>query len=218
MVDKRRQIITQIIKKIKLEESDSFNYLLPQFLAKILVNYMSMREDLLLIQRQTEALLKYDYISINVIDKTTKDCIIQALWYSIVVTYARCFTDASKSSNSKLEIKDCFTNNEFDYLKTHSYLMDLRNNFVAHRGDSDNEISVVFMKIPKDDSKYERTEYRIKSVRSIMPSTEILKNCLDLFQHLQKVVETKLQKQTQKVHKKFLHGFEPTKMLTFLIK
>jgi hypothetical protein len=95
--------------------------------------------------------------------------------------------------------------------------MDLRHNFVAHRGETDNEHAIVFMKVPKGDLTG-KTEYRIKSSRAINASNERLRECLKLFAHIQQIVEEKLQKQTKKVHKRFLHEFDDKEMENFLIR
>jgi hypothetical protein len=217
MTERKDKILQHMLEEIKKEETDTLNFVIPGILARAIATYMSMREDLLLVQRQTKLLLDYKKPKPEGIDKDYQDTIILALWYSTVVTYGRCFTDASKVSKPKLELKDCFNKGNQKLSEIHEFIMDLRHNFVAHRGDTDNEQEIVFMKIPKGELTG-KTEYRIKSVRALSPSADRLIECISLFGHIQKIVEDKLQKQTEKVHKKFLHEFDPKEMMYFLIR
>jgi hypothetical protein len=216
MEEQKKQHLLRILNKIKKEETESLNFLLPRVLSKQIATYMSMREDLLLIQRQTKLILENKISKKETITSEFQDTILPALWYSTIIMYGRCFTDASKAKFPKLEIKDCLLENYPELFETHEFLMDLRNNFIAHRGDSENERSVIYMKIPKGELTG-KTEYRIKHEQVISTNTDRLKKCLSLFEHLLKIVEEKLQKSGEKIHAKFLE-FKPNEMMFFLIR
>jgi hypothetical protein len=179
---------------------------------------MSMREDFLFLKDTTRKLIEFIEVQPEKRDVITKNIFMPSLWTAIVITYGRNFTDASKAQKPKLEIKDCFSPDTKHLEETHTYLMDIRHNFIAHRGENDNELSLVYLKLPFEETEVKTSNYRIKSLRSINPSKERLLLCIELFEHLQTIVEEKLQKQTQKVHSRFLKEFTPKEMIAFQIK
>jgi hypothetical protein len=216
MTPRKEEIFRLLIEKIKNEETETLNFLLPSFLVKGITAYVSMKEDLSLVLRQANLLLELN-IEPKILDPIIRETVIPALWYSTIITYGRCFTAATQSANSSLEKNACFSAQDSQLLEIHEFLMDIRNNFVAHRGDTDNELAIVFMKVPKGEITAE-TAFSIKSVRTLSPSTEILQECLKLFSHIQVIVENKIQKQTEKVRNRFLSEFTSPEMMHFLIK
>ncbi len=208
MNDTKDELIAKMIESIKESETETFNYLLPEFLSRQVATYMSMREDLIFIQEETNLLIELAEKQTDFIDKKRLKIIAPSLWYSIVATYGRCFTDASHSQKPKLEKRDCFDHSNSELEQIHDYLMFLRHNFVAHRGNSESEEVLVYLKVQKKDSSLEKTTYGMKSLKSISPSKDKLKQYLRLFAHIQTIVERKLEIQTQKVHKKFLSEFD----------
>jgi hypothetical protein len=69
--------------------------------------------------------------------KTNKvsNTIERGLFISSIVTYSRCFTQA-KGRGTRLDSKNIFNSEE---IKLHEYLMNLRNEYIAHAGTSDGE-------------------------------------------------------------------------------
>jgi len=214
----QEKLIKALWEKVKDEEKDSLNFFLPKIFADKISTYMSMREDFLYLKNAAAKLSELIEIPVAERDFVTEKIYIPSLWIAIVITYGRNFTDASRAQKPKLEIKECLTpGNEF-LEDAHNYLMDLRHNFVAHRGNNDSELSLVYLKLSKEESDMTKSEYRIKSLRSISPSKEQLLLCFGLFDHLQKIVEEKLQKQTQRVHSRLLKEFTPEQLAQLLIR
>ncbi|OFX55452.1 MAG: hypothetical protein A2046_12285 [Bacteroidetes bacterium GWA2_30_7] len=173
---------------------------------------MSIREDLRFVQDSLKMIIYY--IDNN---KDVSDTLKKALWHSIIISYGRCFTDSSKAKLGKLEIREYFKESDEKLRLTHELLMDLRHNFIAHRGITDNEVSVVYFKIPIKSKDKTSTEYRIKTVRSILPNIVQLREIESCVIHLIEIVEQKIKMQTEKVHKMILSEFTPEMINKFLI-
>ncbi len=189
----------KLLEKIRQENSESANFLIPKLFSKKLIDYNSIRNDLVHIIDSTETLISMRRSNSG--SNTIRTC----LWHSIIITYGKCFTDASFSRRTKLEISTILSQDDVVCKKTHSKLMELRHNYVAHRGDNENDISVVFLKIPKDaEINYKSSHYKIKSLRSASPSYNQLENYLRLFIKVLNIVEVKLQKQGEKTHKGYM--------------
>lgn len=215
----QEKLFKALWEKVKDEEQDSLNFFLPKIFADKISTYMSMREDFIYLKDAVSKLSELIKIPKSERDYVTEKIYIPSLWTAIVITYGRNFTDASKAQKPKLEIKECLTPGNELFENTHNYLMDLRHNFVAHRGNNDSELSLVFLKLPKEETTdLKKSEYRIKSLRSISPSKEQLLLCLGLFDHLQKIVEEKLEKQVQRVHSRLLEEFTPEQLAQLLIR
>ena len=67
---------------------------------------------------------------------TDDSILLNALWESFITKYGRCFADARSGRSIKLEANDVPEN----FKEHHEYLINLRNNFSAHAGDSDSDI------------------------------------------------------------------------------
>ncbi len=63
----------------------------------------------------------------------------KSIWISSVITYCKCFTSASKGRLVQLDKKHLFKNSP-DLLSFHEEIMEMRNNYVAHAGQSSFEI------------------------------------------------------------------------------
>lgn len=63
----------------------------------------------------------------------------KSIWISSVITYCKCFTGASKGRLVQLDKKHLFKNNP-NLLSFHEEIMEMRNNYVAHAGQSSFEI------------------------------------------------------------------------------
>jgi len=214
----QEQLLKSLWEKVKEEEKDSLNFFLPKIFADKISTYMSMREDFIYLKNAAAKLLELIEIPAAERDFVSEEIYLPSIWKSIVITYGRNFTDASKAQKPKLHIKECLTpGNEF-LENTHNFLMDLRHNYFAHRGENDSELSLVFLKLPFEETDMKKSQYRIKSLWSSSPSKDQLLLCFGLFDHLQATVEEKLQKQTQRVHSRFLKDFTPQQLTAFLIR
>lgn len=201
--NKKKDLLTKILEKIQITESETVNFIVPKLLSQKAVALHSIREDLIFARNAVVLLHKIVETKTNSTSETEKIIETASLWYSMIAIYGRCFTDASNGSKTKLEVNDCFPESKKEFLITHSKLMDLRHNFIAHRGDTSNEQSVLVLMLPKK-SRWEEPEYRIKSAKAYSPSNDDLEEYINLFDYLIEFVEDKIKKQVQKVHSKFL--------------
>lgn len=212
MTLQKRQVLEKILARIKETETNSFNYIIPGTLGKKVRTYMSMREDILFCKKAVKELML-----LKMGTTPTKQTIETALWTSIIVTYGKCFTDATQASKSKLEPKDCFSTNDEEIKEMHEQIMTLRHTFIAHRGDTENEQAVVYMKIPKNGEAENRTEYKVKSLRATGHNLEKLKKYFKLFNHVQKIIEQKFFRQAEKTHDTILNNMTAEQINQLLI-
>lgn len=196
-MDKKKLLTIKLLERIKAENTDSYNYVIPNFISKKLIDYHSIRNDLLQVIRATQILIER---------KDNEDPIVKAcIWHSIIITYGKCFTDTSVSKRTKLEINSVITDSEIELKKIHDKLIHLRHNFIAHRGDNEYEISIAFLKIPKNnDNDFETSNYKIKSLTRFNPSVVELQSYIILFDCIKNSVERKMQKQGEKTHNGFI--------------
>lgn len=196
---KKNEVLLRLLEKIKRDEVDSFNYVIPKFLSQKLIDYVSIKSDLeFLIDSVNKLIASKRAIHFDQIIETS-------IWYSIIAIYGRCFTDASNAKRTKLEIKDCLENDRKDLINLHNKIMGLRHSHIAHRGDTEYDVSVAFLKIPKSDtSKNSDINYRVKSYKTLSPKIEELNLYLELFSKLNIYLESRIQKHGIKTHDKFL--------------
>ncbi len=192
--DKSEDIIYLIRKKILEEETETNNYALPKLLSKKVQTYMSMREDMILCSKTVIELLKL----IN--DGNIEPHILTALWTSMLVCYSKCFTDASFAKKTKGEIKNFVDPSRKDLLEIHEKIMKVRHTFIAHRGDTDNEQAIVYLKLPKNKVHAIKTEYNIKSLRANNFGPQNLELCKELFACVLSSIEKKLYKEFEKLN------------------
>jgi len=214
MTDWKQVVIDKIRQQILDEHPTTNNFALPDNLSRKLKTYMSLREDLILcIKIATE--LK------NLVEKGPKDDtqhILTALWSSMIIIYGKCFTDASKAKKSKLEIKHILTQGQSSLLDIHEKIMDTRHSYIAHRGDNENDQSIVFFKQPKIRTENPYTEYQIKSLRANNFGIENLERSLELLNTVYSHVDQKLRKDWEKVHNDVMTKYSPDELAAWLIK
>lgn len=151
-MDKKNQRLIKLIKNAQEEFAESHLVLaIPGFMSKKFIAYCAMKEDM-------ELILEY----IVLLRTKPSNLIESALSYSLISLYGKCFTDASKNSFPKLETN--FFAEENNLLETHNYLMDLRNQFIAHRGDTESEIGISYIIIPKEKGDAQ-TQIRFSQVK-----------------------------------------------------
>jgi hypothetical protein len=179
-------LLDQLKKQILEENQHVYNFQVPESLSKNLRTYMSMNTDIkFAIEATRELIILTEKDNLESVTKT-------ALWKSSIVTYGKCFTDASKSSMSKLEAKDCFKNN-LELLKTHQTIMEARHGFVAHRSDNNYEKTIVYFQVPKD-KILPYTQFGMKSLRAFNHTVDNLEEHMALFRHIETHISKKLKK------------------------
>lgn len=197
-----------MLKQIKAENLDSFNYVVPNLFTRKVRSFMLIREDLLFIRDIVTRLIDLSG------SKTPDKILCLALWQSVIVTYGKCFTE-NKAGMSKLERSVLDGHQALQGL--HDLLMDLRHSYIAHRDDTEHEQALVFMKVPKESDIKELTEYQIKTRKLLSPGVVQLKGYLDLFNLLLKAVGEKIQKHTEKAHHAFLKELSPKQISLLMI-
>lgn len=76
----------------------------------------------------------------------------QSLWFSFLITYGKCFTDASGGRKIKLEAstKGILKGATDIQIKLHEELMGLRHNYIAHSGKNDAEYAQFYLILNHD--------------------------------------------------------------------
>lgn len=204
-MDKKTDRLIHLIKKAQEQYSEEHLVLaVPGFISKKFIAYCAMKEDLGLI-------LQY----IGEIKNNPPGVIKSALSYSLIALYGKCFTDASKSSFPKLEPTDLFSVGDINY-ETHNYLMELRHQFIAHRGETENEICISYMLVPKKDS-LDKTQVRFSQLKMVGFSNEDLDKFETLMKFIIEKLLEKIQKSGQKVHDGMLNLFTPEQLTLMLM-
>lgn len=185
-----------ILNRIKDLDTNYIKLVVPLSMSKQITSYMLIREDLLFIKTNAGLLLE----SKKTISRNEQTE--ETLWYSLIILYGRCFSNATKGQKVKLEKEDFFYNSDEVLLITHNKIIDIRNNFITHRGDNENEIPIVYVKIPRVEIPEEyNMEFEIVSTRYVTESTRFLEQIIDLVDFLIPKVKTKINKFEERVKK-----------------
>ena len=202
MDDKTIRLIKIIKNAITRYSEENFIYCIPGFMSRSFTAFCSIREDLLLIRKY---LIKL---------QTEKDTLISsALTYSTISLYGKCFTDASGSKSSKLEPNHLFDKSS-QLLTTHEYLMNLRHNFIAHRGDSEGEVDAAYLLIPKHEGE---SQVRYVQTKQMRLNSEMIKNILLLIDYLIEKVTDKINKTAKKTYDAYFGNFTKEQMRFMLL-
>lgn len=204
-MDKKTDRLIHLIKQAQeLYSNEHLVLAVPSFISKKFIAYCAMKEDLELIRQY-----------INEIRRNPEGVIKSALSYSLIALYGKCFTDASKSSFPKLEPADLFEEGDINYI-AHNYLMELRHQFIAHRGETENEIGISYVLVPKQDS-LDKTQVRFSQLKMVGFSKEDLDKFEALAKYLIGKLMEKIQKSGQKVHDGMLNLFTPEQLTLMLM-
>jgi hypothetical protein len=204
-MDKKTDRIIYLINKAQEQFSEEHLVLaVPDFISKKFIAFCAMKEDLELI-----------LIYIDEIRSNPSWVIKSALSYSLIALYGKCFTDASKSGFPRLEPTDLFSADETHY-ETHNRLMELRHQFIAHRGDLENEIGISFMLVSKKDS-LDKSQVHFSQVKMVSFSNEDLDKFKSLLKFVIEKLLEKIQKSGQKVHDGMLRLFTPEQLALMLV-
>lgn len=204
-MDNKTDRLIHLVKKAQEQYSDEHLVLaVPGFISKKFIAYCAMKEDL-------ELLLQY----VEELRNNPTGVIRSALSYSIISLYGKCFTDASKNSFPKLEPSELLKEGEENF-ETHKYVMDLRHQFIAHRGDTENEIGIAYMLVPKKDS-LDKIQVRFSQIKMVGFSKEELSKIEGLIKYLIEKLLEKIQKSGQKVNDGMLKLFTPEQLALMLV-
>jgi hypothetical protein len=201
----REETLKYLIDRIRADnDGKHVDYAVPGFLSKKLKTYQSMREEILFCHTAA------NYLLTGHLDKPMTI----SFFHSMIILYGKCFTDAQSSKSAKLEIKDCFATSEAELLKTHEEIMHTRHNFVAHRGITNHEVSLPYLKLNvKDLSR----QVKVKQIRRIAPTKENLIKYIQLFEHIIKVVEKNFEREGNKIWGFMLANFTNEQLSHFII-
>jgi hypothetical protein len=204
-MDNATDRLIHLIKQAQEKYSNEYLVLaIPHFISKSFVTYCAMNEDLKLI-------LEY----IEFLKQKPEGVIKSSLTYSIISIYGKCFTDASKSSYPKLEPKDIFKKDE--NFETHNYMMEIRHQFIAHRGDTEFEVGISYMLLPKNET-IDKSQIIFSQLKIVAFSDIDLNRIEKLVKFLLEILKIKIEKSAQKVHDSILHLFTPEQLGLMMIK
>ncbi len=188
----KRKYVLDLMRKAKAQYEENYMVIaVPNLFTRKFRGYCAIREDLLLVSEYIERILDQE-------DSVLRS----ALNYSFIALYGKCFTDASQSKAPKLEAGNI---PDETHRATHDYLMELRHKFIAHRGDTANEVDISVMLFPKQGN--EQTQMRYKQVRRLSLSVENLKAAQNLIGFLITYVEQRIKETAQKAHDGYLEMF-----------
>lgn len=187
-MDIKTQRLILLLKNAQAEYSaENLVIAIPGFASKKFIAYCAMKEDL-------ELLLKY----IDILKEKPDQTIQSALTFSTISLYGKCFTDASKNSYPKLEPSDLFKDDD-DYADTHEILMDLRHQFIAHRGETEKEIGIAFMLVPKGKPE-DSSQIRFSQLKQTAFNDDELEKIQKLIIYVIERLVEKIQTSGQKLH------------------
>lgn len=135
------------LKKLLLErnqEESEFYVDLDSHLAKQYANVQKIKFELQNVKETAHILYSIEsngeILSTLPFDEHKKRLIRQSLCFSIIISYAKCFSDASKGKGrTKLEKKDHLKQAEKDLSSLHDTIIAMRNTYIAHGGENEFE-------------------------------------------------------------------------------
>ena len=197
-MEKKTERLIHLMKNAQNEYAEKYLiFPIPHILSKKFVAYCAMKEDL-------ELLLEY----IALLRKEESHILKSSLTYSLISLYGKCFTDGSQHSNSKLEPSHLFKEDDTENQEVHTYLMNLRHQFIAHRGETDSEIGIAFMIIPKEGS-IDDNQIRFTQLKQNSFSPERLDLIEKTINHIIESLKESIEKNGQKLYENFLKIFTP---------
>jgi len=207
MKDKEK-IRSIILNSIRKSEKDYHVYILSDNISKKVRAYASMDKDLKFCIKAVNELIKIYHNKENTPLNTT------SLWVSMIVIYCKCFTDAIKERNPKLEKDKCFSEEHKQLKELHEHLLNLRHNFISHRGETDHEQLIAYMVVSK---VQDERGILVKSIRATSTKPEKLNLYLELFSHVYNIVENKFNAECDKLQA-FLDKKSPQELKQYLVK
>ena len=194
--------ILQMISKANEDFSnENFTFFIPEKYSKKFLSWCAIHFDLKFCSEYLEELKNQHSNKFNI-----------SFLHTFLILYGRCFMDATSSKSSKLE-KEIF-NDVLIALETHSEIMELRHNFVAHRGESESEVGTAFWILGKNS---QHSEIKLKQIkRSSLPIEKIEKYQIHLH-FLIKMVKARLDKHSDKLLTFFENKIPNEELIKYLI-
>ncbi|GAB2564486.1 hypothetical protein [Spirosoma aerophilum] len=193
----------RVVEAIKYSNNGVFiDFVLPGYAATQLIGYQSMLSDLNLCLDAAKKLIDDENTNY---DATIKTC----LWHTIIALYGKCFTDATTSKSPKLEVKDCQFNTDLMLLETHNHLIELRHNFVAHRGETAQDVGIAYLRLHS--VSLEKGVW-VNQIKRNYPEEKNVASYIRLIEHLIYVVEAKFEKAAHKAWDHMLSQYTPKQM------
>lgn len=196
-MNKKKDRLIHLLKDSQEQYSEEYLIFgVPNYMSKRFIAYCAMKEDF-------ELILQY----IREIRNNPTKVIQSSLSYSLIALYGKCFTDASESSFPKLESTDLFKKDDNKNSEVHNYLMELRHKFIAHRGETENEIAISYILVPKKDLD-DNIQVRFSQLKMVGFSNEDLDKFEILANFIIEKLKDKIQKSGEKVRNEMLHLFK----------
>lgn len=189
-MNKKDKILIENLPNV--QDGETSYYHIPKQLASRNIAYQGMQQDLTFCK---QALIK--------LKKTNDETVMTALFTSVIVLYGKCFTDSSSSKYPKLEL-NIFESQNPEFLLYHNEIMNMRHNFISHRGLSEQDYGKAFMQI-----KHKTMEWGVYVRQLKRYSFEVndILNYLNLVDFVNNIVEEKYLKTSDKVLKNIFDNF-----------
>ncbi len=193
MHEENHKMLVKLFAQITQDHDDDMHrVLVPGFMSKNLIGYFGIKSDLQLIKGAF-----IDYCN------PKKDLDRPIYFYAIISLYGKCFTNASSSTMPNLQRSDF--NNRPDLLSIHEELMQIRHNFVAHRGLSMNDASIPYLSINKDNANDIRFHVRRGKVEHFSGKNPSM--YIELIDYLIEKVDVKIKKNAKKTYLRLIEEF-----------
>jgi len=141
--------------------------------------------------------IKHDLnICLGLLDRLKKDMssdpiLCNAVWESFITKYGRCFANASNGRGVSLNEKDVFKG-AGDFHKHHKYMINERNEFTAHSGNSDSDIVVARLALMPENQGKDPIQIYISRRLSISADPDVIEMHENLVNHVLHHIEEKL--------------------------
>jgi hypothetical protein len=147
---KRKELKEQMLTH---EYKNELFLLLESKLADKYAAYVSIRKDLEFVKKSLGYLIEIEKSDGRPIKEISGKlhikehdeflhCLTQSIYFASVITYGKCFASA-EGRKTKLERKDILIDASESVRGSHDQIIEIRNQYVAHGGVSDNEITMV---------------------------------------------------------------------------
>ena len=189
------------LKEIGQDKGETLSLTLDFEAAKRYANFKRISEDLRFVKESCLLLKKLEEAnnSKSKIISQEQRLIRQALFFSLIFTYAKCFTDSSKSKNTgKLEKRDHLQGASEKMLKVHDELMEIRHNYLAHGVENSHEEIITKLYFYKVENKNQiMTKLGYEGLRSFTSSPDQIIRIVELVD----MININLAKKMEKLHK-----------------
>ena len=195
---KEKEKIEKILNSIKEKNDGStFDFAVPGYAGKKVTTYHSILGDLNQCKNCFSELL----------NDANNDVVKTSLFHTIVILYGKCFTDATSSKSAKLELSVFDKNKEL--IPFHNEIMDMRHNFIAHRGTSEHEFGITYLSLGVDDLS---RRVRVKQIKRKTFNKDKIEKYIELIDFLVMCIEEKSQKEAEKLWNHMLNEYTPNQI------